>query len=354
MKILAEAGPCEGDVAYALRAAQAVKDAGADALKVQWYHPEKLTSPTAARYDETGGPQTLQAEILYKFIYPYEEWAVVYEMCDSLGIDFIPACFDFEAVDVASQMGLPWIKVASGDITHWPLLKRINRLGFERVTLSTGASTLQEMADAIFQMPSVKEIDVLACHLQYPTSLLSAELGRIAMLRAIDWSQFGENRTFHVGYSDHTPYDESMAAMLVTLGAEVWEKHFTLLTPDEGGDHMFAVIPEELADMVDSVRIAREMLGSGLMDPTEGELPARVGARRHVVAGRDIALGEKISVDDLEFVRPAPESPLFFSPAEWMLAGYDEKKPRAMLELKKGTAIQKRWVGFVGGTLSVE
>ena len=46
------------------------------------------------------------------------------------------------------------------------------------------------------------------------------------------------------------------------------------------------------------------MIGSGEKIPTETELKDKTKVRRSIVAKRDLPAGHKISIDDLDWVRP--------------------------------------------------
>lgn len=344
LEIWAEAGPCRGSVEYAIRCADAVAEAGADALKVQWYRADTITSPEAVRYDRTGGEAVLQAELFEDAIYPYEGWRPVIERCRQRGIQFIPAVFDFEAVDTAVRLGVEHVKIASGDITNLPLIKRAAGM-FPKMTLSTGGATLDEVEAAVrvvLDGNRHQDLTLLACHLEYPTEWTDAHLGRIVALR-----QGFAGTPIRVGYSNHTPWqwaDHSVTVAML-LGAEVLEQHFTL-EKGETGDDSFAVDPEDLHDMV---RVRGELLGAiGNVElvPSPGEQAAIVGARRSVHAVRDIGKGEAVTDENTALLRPGGGIP----PAEW--EGLWGQK--AIVDIGAGEMIDRRTVGKAGASLTVE
>ena len=60
------------------------------------------------------------------------------------------------------------------------------------------------------------------------------------------------------GISDHTT-SKMLPALAVAAGASVVEKHFTDDNKRKGPDHSFAVMPEQMKDIVDSIRIVEKI-----------------------------------------------------------------------------------------------
>jgi len=342
MYIWAEAGPCEGDIEYAKRAAHAVHKAGAHALKVQWLTPDTIFSKEAARYDHTPGEWILQADGYPKVI-PYADWREIADLCVTLGIGFVPSLFDVSAVRVAAEMDLAMVKVASGDITNEQLIKAIGTSKIPNITISTGASTIEEVTQAVRWVqesdPS-KSITLLACHLEYPTEVVNAHLGRIVALR----DQFPN---LNVGYSDHTSGLDTVP-LAVCLGAQVLEKHFTLDRDIGVGDHSFAVDGDDLVEMVHLSQLTLSVVDNIELEPTPGEQAARVGARRSLYAARDIESGSHITEDDLVPLRPYSSEAVDASCFEETVG------LRAFVDIAKGDPIGKKLVGLVGASLTVD
>lgn len=340
LEIWAEAGPCRGSVEYAIECADAVARAGADALKVQWYTAETIASPEAVRYDRTGGDAVTQAELFEDAIYPYERWKPVIERCAQRGIEFIPAVFDHEAADMAWRMGVKHVKVASGDITNLPLIEQVGDQ-YKKLTLSTGGATMDEVTAAVNIVPRGVDLTLLACHLEYPTEWVDAHLGRIVALKQ-EWGTL-----VRVGYSNHTPWqwaDHSVTVAML-LGAEVLEQHFTL-EKGETGDDSFAVDPVDLLDMVKVRGELVAAIGNVELVPSPGEQAAIVGARRSLYAATDLPKGHVLEPGDLIALRPGGG----ISPAEEK----DLIGQRVMVEIGFGELIDRRSVGGVGASLSVE
>ncbi len=91
------------------------------------------------------------------------------------------------------------------------------------------------------------------------------------------------------------------------------EKHFTLSRTLPGPDHVASLEPEELSEMVRSIRNVSEALGSGVKEVTPSERKNIGVARKSIVASRDIAEGEVFSEENLKCKRPGTG----ISPMNW-------------------------------------
>jgi sialic acid synthase SpsE len=106
------------------------------------------------------------------------------------------------------------------------------------------------------------------------------------------------------GYSDHTLGDHIPCAA-VAMGANVIEKHYTLGRHLEGPDHIFAIEPKELADMVNKIREIESACGDGIKNgPRTEELELYTKARRSIIARRKIIKGQVIANEDIVIKRP--------------------------------------------------
>ena len=304
MKIVAEAGACNGDIEYALKAARMAYAAGAWGFKVQMYQADKIATPWAVRYDHLPSNHDTQHSAFSNAI-PYGAWSIIADEARHLGIEFFASCFDREAVDACEGMGVNYYKVASGEITNTPLLNYIGETK-KKIILSTGASTFNEIIDSLrdLNLP-VGNVTLLACSLEYPAS--SGAMGRITQLK----DRFPN---MMVGYSDHTLGIDS-TAVAVALGATMLEKHFTI-TPGIGGDHDMAVTPTELHEMgmivnrIDDLLYTPEQFG-----PMPEERDAWRGARRGVYYSKDLFIGDLVDETCVDYLRPA--TPAIY-PAEAM------------------------------------
>ena len=97
------------------------------------------------------------------------------------------------------------------------------------------------------------------------------------------------------------------------LGATVIEKHFTLDRTMEGPDHAASLEPDELKQMVDSIRNIEEAMGDGYKKPSKSE-ELNIGVvRKSIVASKNINAGEKFTEENLAVKRPGTG----ISPLRW-------------------------------------
>ena len=230
------------------------------------------------------------------------------DACKSKGIEFLSSPFDLESIDMLKNLGIGKWKIPSGEITNLPFLRKI--AGFsQEIIMSTGMADLGEITDALsvltFHGTPREKITLLHCNTEYPTPFEDVNLRAMQTLK----SSFPGVR---VGYSDHTPGLEIPVAA-VAMGALVIEKHFTLDRAMIGPDHEASLTPDELAQMVRSIRNVETALGSGLKEPSPSERKNRVVARKSIVAARDIRVGEVFTSDNLTTKRPGNE----MSPMRW-------------------------------------
>src|SRR3989338_3191452 len=300
--IIAEAGVNHnGELAIAKRMVDVAKEAGADAVKFQTFRAETLVTRTAkkASYQVANtGTNDSQAEMLRALELSPDAHRKLAAHCAKTGIMFMSTPFDLQSVDFLAGLGMTIFKIASGEITNLPLLRRIGALGRE-IIMSTGMATLEEARAAldvlVFAGTPKDKITVLHCHTDYPTAMEDVNLRAMITMRDV--------LGVKVGYSDHTLGIEISVAA-VALGAQVIEKHFTLDRNMEGPDHKASLEPAELKAMVCAIRNVEKALGDGVKRPTARDEVLKAVARKCIVASYDIVKGEVFSEDNITTKRP--------------------------------------------------
>ncbi|AAB99068.1 TPA: N-acetylneuraminate synthase [Methanocaldococcus jannaschii] len=284
--IIAEGGlNHNGDIDIGKELVKEAKKCGADAIKFQSYHTEDFISKKSEYY-----------ELFKSLELSEEEFYELKEYAEKIGIMFISTPLDLKYVDILNKMNVPAFKIASGDLTFYPLLEKVAKTG-KPVILSTGMSDIGEIWEAVkvLENNGCRDIILLHCISSYPTPYEDVNLNAIKTLKSIF--------NIPVGYSDHT-LGILAPVVSVALGADVIEKHFTLDKNMEGPDHALSADPEEFKEMVNNIRLVEKMLGSGEKIPMPSERDVIVEARRSIVAKRNIKKGEYLSVDNISFKRP--------------------------------------------------
>jgi len=335
---IAEAGVNHnGDRDRAFALVDVAADSGADAVKFQTFKADCLAiaqAPKAAYQTVTTESRQSQLEMLRALELPRDWHASLKEHALARGIEFISTPFDTQSLDFLVQLGMPRLKVSSGELTNAPLLWRFARTGLPLI-LSTGMATLSEVelalavvAHALSSAEEPRSLDevlhgwsdphrraalagkvtLLHCTSQYPTPMAEVNLAAMDTLRV-----FG----LPVGYSDHTEgILISLAA--VARGARVIEKHFTLDRKLPGPDHIASIEPVELASLVTQIRMLEEAIGDGTKVPQASEWDTRRAARQCVIAARPITQGEILSRAQLATARTGLGIPAF---RLWELVG---------------------------------
>lgn len=291
--IIAEAGVNHnGDVKLAKKLCLAAKNAGADAVKFQTWVTEKIITKNVrqAGYQSrnTGNNQS-QFDMLKALELTYDEFREIKEYCGQIGIQFTSTADEQDSLDFLVGLGIPFIKVGSGDIGNISYLRYIGSKKMP-VILSTGMSTLSDVEISVRALEDggAKEISLLHCTTNYPCPYDNVNLKAMDTLRSV----FG----VQVGYSDHTIGIEVPVAA-VARGAEIIEKHFTLDRNMDGPDHLASTEPNEFKSMVDAIRNVEKGLGTGLKKPTNAEKEISKVVLKKIVAKRVISKGEIITAD---------------------------------------------------------
>ena len=302
--IIAEAGVNHnGSLELAKLLVREAANAGVDYIKFQTFHAEKCISKFAekAEYQKnnTGKPTESQLEMVKKLELSEDDHLQLIELCEQLGVKFFSTAFDIESIDFLHSLKIGLWKIPSGEITNYPLLKKIASYN-EPVIMSTGMCEVTEIKNAIDLLVKSglnrDKIILLHCNTEYPTPFEDVDLKAMDSLK--------REFNLEVGYSDHTKGIEVPIAA-VALGASVIEKHFTLDCNMEGPDHKASLEPDELKAMVSAIRnIELAISGDGKKHVSNSERKNISIARKSIVASRDIKKGEILSELNLTVKRP--------------------------------------------------
>jgi sialic acid synthase SpsE len=289
-------GNHNGDPEAALRLVEAAATTGADAVKFQTYRAETLVHPSLEAMPLARPRYKRQVDRFKSLELSPKAYERIVARCAELGIDFMTTPFDLDLLAWVAPH-LVAVKIASGDITFHPLIRAGADTG-KPVILSTGMATLAEIEAAAELVPAAQRA-ILHCVSLYPLPDDKAGLNAIPALA----ERFPDTV---IGYSDHTIGAEACIAA-VALGARILEKHFTLDTDQELGDHRLSLDPEGMAEMVRQVRRVDTMLGRRQKLPAAGEDAMRRMMRRGIYARRALTTGDTLGPDDLLFMRPETE-----------------------------------------------
>lgn len=298
--VIAEVGVNHnGDVSMARSLIDVAVDAGADAIKFQTFQAERLVTADAPKAEyqlRTTLEEESQSDMLRRLELSAAAHRELKSYCNERGAIFLSTPFDEQAADFLDELQVPAFKISSGDLTNWPLLQHTARKG-KPIILSTGMSTLDEVADAVAALHGAgcEDLILMHCTSNYPTDPADVNLLAMETMR----TRFD----MPVGFSDHTEgIDIAIAA--AAIGACAIEKHFTLDRQLPGPDHLASLEPAELRQMIKGIRRIQAALGDGIKVPTANELTTAAVARRSLIAAQDIPPGAIIERDMIVLKRP--------------------------------------------------
>ncbi len=297
--IIAEAGVNHnGKLDLALKLCDAAKESGADVVKFQTWKTEKIITRTVSQAEyqtENTGKSESQFDMLKRLELSYYDFRKIKEHCDKIGIQFASTADEAESLDFLISLGIPFIKIGSGEITNIPYLRIMGSKKLP-IIISSGMSTLAEVDIALSELRNTGATDItlLHCTTNYPCPMVDVNLN--AMLTMKDAFKIP------VGYSDHTEGIEVPIAA-VAMGAKVIEKHFTLDRNMEGPDHLASTEPAEFKKMVESIRNIEKALGTGEKLPTKNEIDISKVVLKRCVASKIIKAGDIFNKNNLTVKR---------------------------------------------------
>lgn len=298
--IIAElSGNHVGKIDIAMKSIKAMKESGADAVKLQTYTADTITlNSNKPDFQITQGTiwdgRTLY-NLYQEAFTPWDWQPKLKKYAESLGLTFFSSPFDFTAVDFLEKMNVPAYKVASFEITDIPLIRYIASKG-KPIIFSTGVALLDDIKLALRTIRETgnEQIAILKCTSAYPTPLSDVNLRSIADMQ--------KKFQVVVGLSDHT-LGTIVSVGAVALGASIIEKHFILDRNLGGPDAAFSLEPAEFKKMVSDVRNIEQAMGTITYELGSKAVREREHTRSLYIA-EDMKRGEFFTKKNLRSVRP--------------------------------------------------
>ena len=281
-----------GDIETAKKMVLKAKESGCDCVKFQSWTADTLYSKNY--YDEN----PIAKRFVKGFSFSEKELEIVAEYANEVGVDFSSTPYSKKEVDfLIYECNVPYIKIASMDLNNYQFLDYIGKTGVP-IVLSTGMGDMEEIQQAVDVIEGTgnKKLCLLHCISIYPPELSTIRLNNILGLREM----FPD---YPIGFSDHSIGIEIPAAA-IALGACMIEKHFTLDKTKIGMDNQVATEPDEMMQMVKNCRNIQVALGGKERLVLSDEIEQRKQMRRSVVVTKDLKVGHKLIVDDLDVKRP--------------------------------------------------
>ena len=294
--IIAEiGGNHEGDFNYAKKLLLDAVESGVDAVKFQTYVPEKIVN----KYEDPN-----RFEHFGKFCLKDDEYIELAQISNENNVIFMSSVWDEDSLELLD----PYIqvhKVGSGDMTNYPLIKKIIKKS-KPLIISTAMSSLNEIHETVnFILDSdpdiIKEgrLGILQCVAMY-----GVPKDEYANLRVIN-TLINNFPDAVIGYSDHT-LGSHACNIAVGMGARILEIHFTDDKTRDFRDHHLSIDKHEMMELVSDIRKTEVLLGSSIKVPVDAiETKDRIKEfRRACYLKRDLSAGEIVAANDLNTLRP--------------------------------------------------
>ena len=294
-------GNHNGSLKKALEIVKEASKAGADAIKLQTYTAETITINSKSRdfiiHDKKSLWKKERLYNLYKKAHTPWSWhKKIYDLAKKLNLVCFSSPFDETAVDFLEKLNTPFYKIASFEITHLPLIKKV-ALTKKPMIISTGLASKKEIKEAIkiAKKNGCPQIILLKCTSAYPADITDTNILTIKDLK--------KSFKCEVGFSDHTlGIGAPLAA--ISHGAKIIEKHFTISKSDKGVDSAFSMDVKELSSLVTEAKRAYLSLGKVNYKLSSSEKKSKI-FRRSIYAKRNIKKGEIFTSDNVKVVRPS-------------------------------------------------
>ncbi|MCX6779804.1 MAG: pseudaminic acid synthase [Candidatus Magasanikbacteria bacterium] len=298
--IIAEmSGNHNQDIQRAYKIIDAAVEAGVDAIKLQTYTPDTLTIDCdndffKVKVNDVWKGKTLYE--LYKEAYTPWEWqAQLKSYGESKGVLVFSTPFDESSVDFLETLNVELYKVASFEMVDLELLKKIGSTK-KPVIISRGLGSKEEISLSVktLKVAGAPQVAVLHCVSSYPAEVDQMNLATIPDII--------KNFNVIAGLSDHS-LGITAAVTSVALGANIIEKHFTLSRKDGGSDSAFSLEPNEMRELVATVREVEKAIGvpTYLAGAKEKE---NLVFRRSLFVVEDVKVGEVFTSKNIRCIRP--------------------------------------------------
>jgi len=299
-------------------------NAGANAVKFQkrslkdLYKKEVLDDPSI----ESQGFEIL-IDVLKAVELSESDYEKIVDYCKKKKITFLCTPWDKPSVDFLEKFKISAYKIASADMTNFPLIKYIAKTK-KPIIISTGMSTMEEIERTVNFIKNENVPFVLMhCNSTYPAPVEILNLGLIPVLA----KKFG----VPVGYSGHEP--SIIPTLTATnLGAVAIERHITLDKTMEGLDQAASLNPEEFTNLARFIREAEKAKGQIIKKMTRGEVLQREVLGKSIIASTEIEKGGIFSENNIEVKGPAKGlSPQYF---------YEILGKKSLRRIQKGDYLQ--------------
>jgi N,N'-diacetyllegionaminate synthase len=304
--IVFEAGPTHDGLESAKALVTHAAKSGAHAIKFQIVDPDRLVADRKQPFsyevlvDRASGKTKTVVEPLYDIlmrrVLTKDQWRQLKAHCDGEGLAFFATVTFDDEVALLAELGCHSIKIASGDVNHFPLIRLAARTGM-CLQLDTGNSDIGEIEAAVdvIRAEGNESIIIHQCPSGYPAHLDSINLRIIQTLRQMF--------PYPVAFSDHTP-GAVMDIAAVAVGANLVEKTITLDRMTRSVEHIMSIEPPEMAQFVNTIGDVQRAMGVPRRILHDAEHKRRLAIRRSTFLDEPAKGGDRLRDCKVMFRRP--------------------------------------------------
>lgn len=287
----------EGSLGAAHAYIDAAADCGVSAVKFQT-HIASEESTSAERFRVKVFPQdATRYDYWVRTGFSKAQWLELAAHARERGLAFLSSPFSNLAVEWLIDCGVPAWKVASGELTNFPMLARMCETGLP-ILVSSGMSGWAELTGTIeFIRARQVPFGIFQCTTSYPCPPEQWGLNVLGELR----ERFG----CPVGLSDHSG-DIYAGLAAVALGASMLEFHIAFSKQQFGPDSKASLTLEQTKMLVSGAR----QIFTALRHPIDKDRQAEALKPLHelftksIVAARALPAGTILGLQDLAFKKP--------------------------------------------------
>lgn len=287
-----------GSISHAKKLINCAKKNGADAVKLQTYTADTMTINSQKEYFKikNGLWKGYTYWDLYNKAHTPLEWhQELFSYAKKKKIIIFSTPFDETAVDFLEKLNCPFYKVSSFEMTDLPLIKKIAKTK-KTIIISTGMASLKEIETTYKYAKKYgsKKIILLYCVSNYPSKNSDFNIKNIKILK--------QKFKCEVGLSDHSK-DNLIAALSVSQGATIIEKHIALENQKKGFDIEFSLKGKELREFRKVIDETYNLLKNNQFSRSKSENKSKK-FRRSIFAVKKIKKGEKFDINNVRRIRP--------------------------------------------------
>jgi N,N'-diacetyllegionaminate synthase len=298
--IIAEIGiNHNGNLELAKKMIKAAKKSGAHCVKFQKFiannYISKFAQKASYQKNDKKVSQKSQLEIIKSCELSISQLKILKKFSEKLKVDFLCTPFEIDSLKELIKIKISAIKISSCNLNNIPFLLEAAKSKLP-ILLSTGMGNLQEVKDAVKIFKRFKNpLLVFQCTSNYPSNIKNANISVLTSYQKLFKCP--------VGFSDHT---SSMIPAIVSIskGAVAIEKHFTLSRSLPGIDQKASIEPNELKELVEATKQAKNSIGSSVKKRTDEENDTLKSLRRSLVAAQDLKKGTRINSLMINIKRP--------------------------------------------------